>query len=189
MCPSPWSWRWRGSATWQSKHWLKTRRPYWWVEASGPPPALQAPPAQVSRNMGHTSQITESLYYGTHVNIKPDDQVTVTKDTDISDELLWSRQSSSSYPQGISANSHMFHHNNDCTTCDFTLYKTVLTKLTNCPFRGEHNNHSVCFHSHFCLCVCPCLLTSGCCHVFWCLCWNCTSKWMTYREKICSFCL
>lgn len=43
-----WSWRSRGSATWPSRLWLKTRRLCWWVEAEGPPLPPQAPPAQVS---------------------------------------------------------------------------------------------------------------------------------------------
>lgn len=49
--PSHWSWRSRGSVTWPSKRWLKTRRPCWWVEAEGPqlPLPPRAPPAQVSR--------------------------------------------------------------------------------------------------------------------------------------------
>lgn len=77
MSPSPWSWRWRGSTTLQSKHWLKTRRPCWWVEANGPPLALQAPPAHVRRNMGHThtSWCVHIVLNCTHVNIKSDQQV------------------------------------------------------------------------------------------------------------------
>lgn len=63
MFPSPWSWRWRGSATWLSKLWLKTRRPCWWVEPERPPLPLQAPPAQVSKNMGRTHTRSCSTHF------------------------------------------------------------------------------------------------------------------------------
>lgn len=63
MFPSHWSWRWRGSATWLSKLWLKTRRPCWWVEPERPPLPLQAPPAQVSKNMGRTHTRSCSTHF------------------------------------------------------------------------------------------------------------------------------
>lgn len=67
MSQNPWSWRSRGSATWPSRLWLKTKKLCWWVEAEGPPLPLQASPAQVSRTWDtHTHDaVQHKLIYKT----------------------------------------------------------------------------------------------------------------------------
>lgn len=72
MSQNPWRWKSRGSATWLSRLWLKTRMLCWWVEAKGPTLPLQALPAQVSWAWDtHTHTSTLVILFRNNILITP----------------------------------------------------------------------------------------------------------------------